>query len=265
MRERFTAQILLDYSLSIRGLKFEDLQVAPIVVVCWHQRIVRSLTRAIGAEEPLFLTNGDRLTFYTGEVEGQPVSVAHVPLGAPATVKAMEELIVCGARVFVGFGRAGSLQQEAPVGTFLVPTSCLSEEGTSRHYVETVDSIGPDPRLLDAILKQCRVGGMEAVTGPLWTMDALYRELVDKVETYRQKGVLGVDMETSAMYALGRFRNVAVCNVLLVSDELWREWNPAFGSQELRDATLLAEQVILQCIPEIGKLAGPEPSLREEA
>lgn len=51
-------------------------------------------------------------------------------------------------------------------------------------------------------------------------------------------------METSAMYALGQFRDMEVCNLLIVSDELWKDWNPAFGSDELREAGKLGMRII---------------------
>jgi len=97
------------------------------------------------------------------------------------------------------------------------------------------------------IQESCQAEGVKVVPGPLWTTDAPYRELVSKIEAYRRQGVVGVDMETSAMYALGRVRGVAVCNLLVVSDELWHEWRPAFGSPELREATQRAQRVILRC------------------
>jgi purine-nucleoside phosphorylase len=55
-------------------------------------------------------------------------------------------------------------------------------------------------------------------------------------------------METSAMYALGQFRGVEICNLLVVSDELWKEWNPAFFSQELQKAIEGAERVVQHCL-----------------
>ena len=50
------------------------------------------------------------------------------------------------------------------------------------------------------------------------------------------------------MYALGQTRGVDVCNLLVVSDELWQEWRPAFGQPELREAQQCAERVILRCL-----------------
>jgi hypothetical protein len=41
---------------------------------------------------------------------------------------------------------------------------------------------------------------------------------------------------------------VALCNLFVVSDELWQEWRPAFGSLELREATELAQRITLKCL-----------------
>jgi purine-nucleoside phosphorylase len=58
-------------------------------------------------------------------------------------------------------------------------------------------------------------------------------------------------METSAMYALGQFRKVEVCNLLVVSDELWKEWNPAFFSSELQKAMEGGERIIQNCLKKL--------------
>jgi nucleoside phosphorylase len=61
-------------------------------------------------------------------------------------------------------------------------------------------------------------------------------------------GVLGVDMETSAMYAIGQYRGVKVCNFLVVSDVLGEEWEEAFGTKKLKNANKLARRIIISCL-----------------
>jgi len=87
------------------------------------------------------------------------------------------------------------------------------------------------------------------------TTDAPYRELISKIEAYGRQGVLGVDMETSAMYALGQVRYVDVCNLLVVSDELSHEWRPAFGQTELLQALQRAQRVVLRCLTKLSATA----------
>lgn len=248
MEERFTPQMFINYVASRRGRPIGDLGVAPVVVLSWSRRVIESMAKTIGARLSRYWHYGDQYPLYVGKVEGNPVSLGHVPIGSAGTVMVMEEMIACGGRVFLGLGWAGSLQREAPVGTFVIPTSCIREEGTSLHYAEDGAAIRPSERVLNALKTACKESSAKILSGPVWTTDAPYRELKAKIEAYRRQGVIGVDMETSAMYALGQFRNVGVCNLLVVSDELWREWKPAFSSTGLRKSMERAERVIERCI-----------------
>lgn len=217
MDERFTPQMAVAYAAKRRGVAVEAFGVAPVAVLAWQRRSVQLLAEAIGARHRHGHGHGgaDRLR---------------------------------GARAFLGLGLAGSLQPHAPVGTWLIPTSCVREEGTPGHYVSADVPIGPSARSVQAVAAASRAEGVEPLTGPLWTTDAPYRELKSKIEAHRQQGVLGVDMETSAVYALGQFRGVDVCNLLVVSDELWDQWRPAFGQPILSESVRRAERAILRCL-----------------
>jgi uridine phosphorylase len=257
---RITPEQSVAYSLSRDNLVLEDLGVCSTVVVSWGLGAVRAFAEDIGASLAENWLYGERNPLYVGQVAGHSISIAHLPVGSPGTVMLMEEMIVCGARRFIGLGWAGSLQPYAPVGTLLIPTSCLREEGTSLHYVEDPASLVPDPTLVRALHTAATAEGHGVLEGPLWTTDAPYRELVSKVQAYGDQGVLGVDMETSAMYALGRYREVAVANLLVVSDELWHEWRPAFGTAALVAATRAAWQVVKRVISDLGS---PSDTLAE--
>lgn len=113
-------------------------------------------------------------------------------------------------------------------------------------YVEDDAAILPDPHLAKLLTAAAQAEGATTISGPHWTTDAPYRKFDDKIDAYGQRGVVGVDMETSAMYALDRFRGVAVCNLLVVSDELWQAWNPAFRTPVLKAETQRAERVVLR-------------------
>ena len=251
---RFTARMYIDYYTSKRGISVEEIGVAPCVVVSWGASVIEELAESVGAapaEHWGWLTH---FPLYTGEIQGRRVSFVQVGIGAPTTVTAMESLIACGARSFLGLGWAGSLQPSAPVGTFLIPTDCIREEGTSFHYLDADAAVTPDEGLVALLQRAAEEDadegkdGTPVLTGPHWTTDAPYRELKSRIEAYRQRGVLGVDMETSAMYALGRFRNVPVCNLLVVSDVVWREWDPAFRTPQLKAATRRAQRVVLRAL-----------------
>lgn len=256
MKERFNPEMYVRYYTAERGISVEDIGVAPVVVLSWGQRVIESLASAVGAQvsRHWFYDEGHVVfRLYSGSVKGQHVSFVLAPEGAPATVVMMEELIACGARVILSIGWAGSLQPYAPVGTMLIPIKCIRDEGTSLHYVDKNVTLEPDEGLLKLLEAACREVGADVVCGVQWTTDAPYRELVSRIVSYGEQGVIGVDMETSAMYALGKFRGIRVCNLLVVSDELWSEWRPAFRSLELKQATEQAQRIILRCLDSLSE------------
>ncbi len=250
----FSPEDFINYYASTKGITIPEIGVAPLVVLSWSARVVQLMAEASGAKpQENWVKGGDDL--HTGEIGGQPVSFSRMPVGAAATVMMMEELIACGARTFLALGWAGSLQPDLPVGSMIIPVECISEEGTSAHYPVPDGVCSPDSFLKEELKVAAKSIGMEVREGRHWTTDAPYRELKTKVSQYREQGVLSVEMETSAMYTLGRFRNVGVCNLLVISDELWHEWRPAFGTPELRDANQMAERLMLKCVEQlVGKL-----------
>jgi uridine phosphorylase len=248
MEAHFNPQDTIRHITSVHNLRVEELGVAPTVVISWGRSMVEALAQNANAVMPPHWIHRERQLFLTGEIGGKRVSFAQMPIGAPGTIMIMEEMIACGAQTFIGLGWAGSLQMNAPVGSLFIPTSCLSEEGTSAHYIDPGVEVHPDPELLQRISQAAARESAQVFEGRLWTIDAPYREMNDKVKKYREQGILGVDMETSAMYALGIYRRVRVCNLLIVSDELWHAWRPAFATPELEQANLVGQQVILRCL-----------------
>lgn len=253
MSERFTAEMTVGFQTSRHGVSIDKVGIAPLVVGSWNTETIKSLVETVGAEESSDWWWGPRYPLYNGQIGNRKVSLVSLPLGAPATILVMEELIACGVRAFIGLGSAGSIQPEAPVGTCFIPTSCIRDEGTSPHYLASEDGLRPAQRLVRALERARVKKGVVAYTGPIWTTDAPYREMVTTIENYRLRDVLGVDMETSAMYALGTYRNIEVCNFLVVSDELWRDWRPAFGLPEFKEAMKRAEEVVIETIATLRK------------
>jgi len=153
-------------------------------------------------------------------------------VGAPMAAICLEKLVALGARRIVVYGWCGSIHLGLHIGDLFMPTSGLSEEGTSVHYG------GSRPWDLDfsnqvgALVQQ---SGLGLKSGPIWTTDALYRETRCKVECYGQKGILAVDMEYTALQAVAAFRKVKLAGVMLVSDELFAgRWRPGFGQKTFR-------------------------------
>ena len=188
------------------------------------------------------------MTCCSGAVDGREISVFGTPLGAPQAAIALERLIAMGATRILAFGCCGSLQPEVEVGTLVIPTAALSEEGTSVHYPLPR---GKEARADETILELCRREALgkkfKVSAGKVWTTDALFRETRGKTREYSKMGLLAVEMEMSALFTVAAYRNVQMGGLMVVSDELaslkWRTGflNPLFWLASKRAARLAVE------------------------
>ena len=190
-------------------------------------------------------------TLREGRWGDQPVTVTAPALGAPYAVMVLEKLLVLGARMVLALGWCGSLQSHLKIGDLVLPTATVSTEGTSRHY-----PLDGQPRTRTrGCAASC--GGRLSNSdhrwqeGPVWSTDGFYRETVQQVAAHQAQGVLGVDMEMAALFTVGRFRQVPVAGLLVVSDELATlQWNPGYRSERFRRARDQAARLVLAAAAE---------------
>ena len=72
-----------------------------------------------------------------------------------------------------------------------------------------------------------------------------YRETPSKVKYFQGKDALGVEMETSALFTVGSFRNVEVGGILVVSDELSTyKWKTGFSDNRFKESRRAAHKII---------------------
>jgi len=155
----------------------------------------------------------------------RPIGLGGPAVGAPQAVMILEKMIALGARRIVFFGWTGGLLPDLSPGDLILPDQAISEEGTSRHYS---NGLSPNPSLglLQSLQRALKEEGISFRSGTVWTTDAPYRETIDKIKTFQSQGVIGVDMETSALFTVGAFRRIETAALLIVSDDLsgmtWR-------------------------------------------
>ncbi|MDA1279598.1 MAG: nucleoside phosphorylase [Chloroflexi bacterium] len=222
---RFTPRQAVENRLKSRGLTFDDVRVGKKVLLTWTEKWGHELADALGATPAPRTMFSDTFWLRTVDNDNGGVTVAFAPIGAPGTVMVMEDLIACGAESIVGVGASGGLNSAHPVGDVLIPDIVkVIDEGTSAHYAnDKPPTASKDLRTtLEPLIQN---HGGRSASGDWWTTDGFYREMSDDIARHIDHGILGVDMESSAMYRLAQFRGIAACNMLIVSDELWTDWN----------------------------------------
>jgi len=232
------------YVCESTGVAREEIAVAPVLVGTFAAELTSFLAeRHGGRRSGHWAATGSGRDLY--HLDGR-VCVATLPPGAPAAVSFVEELIACGARTLLIVGMAGSLQPDLPIGSVVLPTSAIREEGTSHHYLPAEVPATATPALVDALEAAWKGNGPRPRAGFHWTTDAPYREHQRKVFAYREAGVLSVDMEVSALYSVAQHRGMAAAAILAISDELYEPWRLGFRTPELRRAVARAGLAALE-------------------
>ena len=192
--------------------------VSPRVILTFTLPDYRFLCRLANASgAPRYLWN---CALREGTWNGQAITLVAPAVGAPYAVAVLEKLIALGAAMVLALGWCGSLQAQVPNSAVILPEAAVSGDGTSRYYFPTEDSHSPHPLLLAHLQQTLERADLPFCRGRVWTTDAFYRETADLLRGHQAQGVLGVEMELAALFAVGRFRQVPVAGLLLVSDEL---------------------------------------------
>jgi len=190
-----------------------------------------------------------------GTVAGKSVVVTMIGAGASRSVSLAEPLFGGGVKTMLALGATGSLQPRVRIGDYVVPKGAIREEGTSFHYLPPEYEATADNRATRALIAAAEKTGRPVHAGRLWTTDAPYREFAGKVRSYAEQGVLGVDMETSALMALADFRAAEVGLVLTVSDHVFdTEWPNIFKTEEFTANLAETAEVVVAAAREL--LAG---------
>lgn len=245
---RFTPYQAVGNRLKARSESFDDLRVGKKVLLTWTRKWAEQLSDRLGATAAPNTMFGDTFWLRTVDNDAGGITVAFAPIGAPGTIMLMEDLIACGAESFVGVGASGGLDAAHPVGDVLIPNAVqVIDEGTSSHYPNHSGTPPTaDQGLLADLTKLIDKNGGRTASGDWWTTDGFYREMTDDIARHAEAGVLGVDMETSAMYRVAEYRGVSSCNMLIVSDELWTDWNYGIDFSEFQSGVAAMQAAAIE-------------------
>ncbi|MFC2164503.1 hypothetical protein ACFLT2_05840 [Acidobacteriota bacterium] len=122
--------------------------------------------------------------------------------------------ISTGATGHPTLGRTPSIK----IGDMILVKEALIFEGTSRHYDPYALISYADPGLSRQMANLLRKNDITYHMGSVATTDALYRETPDFIAKILDLNALAIDMETSALYTVSKFRRKKMCALLYVSD-----------------------------------------------
>lgn len=149
------------------------------------------------------------------------IAIGQYGIGAPRAVTSLEMLIAWGVRDFISIGTAGAISPDLKIGDLVGCDRAIRDEGTSHHYLPTGRYSYPTDH--------GRFAKNFARIGTTWTLDAFFRHTREEIAAYQREGVLTVEMEASALFAVAQMRGVQLGAAFVISDLLYGEdWHPQF-------------------------------------
>ncbi|MFC2143137.1 nucleoside phosphorylase [Candidatus Aenigmatarchaeota archaeon] len=169
-------------------------------------------------------------------------------IGSPIAAALMDEMITFGIKKFISIGTAGTLQKHIKIGSIVVCDKAIRDEGTSHHYIKPEKYVSASSKMIEKIKESLEKNDLEYNVGTTWTIDAPYRETIAEVKQYQKEGVLTVEMEASAIFSVGIYKNVDVGAIFTISDCLADlVWNPQLdiGRKNLEKIFKVAKEVLM--------------------
>ena len=224
----FSPQDFLAY-LRRRG-RLPEVEVPAGIIFCYQNALLEHVLATEEVETVrLFAPDGFYLLRDTRPVIGV---CGRFGIGAPVVSTLLEQFVALGTRRFVSVGTAGGLQKGSRIGDLIVCDGAVRDEGVSHHYLAAAEYAHPSQALTEELTRALDGLGAAYAVGPSWTIDAPYRETVEEARHYQATGVLTVEMEAAALFAVASFRRVDLAAAFVVSDSLAElVWDPQFDSE----------------------------------
>jgi uridine phosphorylase len=220
----FSPQDFVDYRR--RTGRMPPFPIPEGVILCYQ----RSLYEHVLAARDVAQAGGFAGEFYLLADTGGRVGLSgNFGIGAPVATVLLEEFAAFGVRRFISIGTAGALAKELRIGDVVVCDCAIRDEGVSHHYLPPGKYAHASSALTDRLEHALRATGAEPARGTTWTIDTPYRETVAEARHYQQEGVLTVEMEAAALFAVAHYRGVALASAVTISDSLAElVWDPQF-------------------------------------
>ena len=158
---------------------------------------------------------------YTGTFNGKRVSVQGTGMGMPTTGIYAHELIGLGAKRLIRVGTCGAYQANLNIGDVIIAMTASTDSSLNKHVFNQKD-FAPTAHypLLAKAVEAANAMGLTVNVGNILSSDSFYNAQPEHWHKWAEYGVLGVEMETSALYTIAAKHQVEALSILTVSDSL---------------------------------------------
>lgn len=171
--------------------------------------------------ERVRLINGVRnMLAFTGDWRGHSVSIMGSGMGMPSiSIYAHELFEQFGVQRIVRVGTCGGLLEEMRLGDLVLATVAGTDSAMNRQRFNNWDlATAADMDMLQAVHAAARAAAVPVRCGEVFSSDWFYHPDPEFIPRLQRMGILALDMETAALYALARQHRRRALTILSVSD-----------------------------------------------
>jgi len=158
------------------------------------------------------------------QYKGKEILLMHPVMGASSAECLVQQAYTIGCESFIRIGTTGSLSTDIPLYSSIVTLASIRHDGTSEHYLPEGFPALADISFSSALSKQMKKRGMEVTEGISYTTSTRFRENLESLfKLNKELGVLNIEMESAAIFAVSKALKMRAASISLVSDCLASE------------------------------------------
>ena len=160
---------------------------------------------------------------YTGTYQGNPVSVMGSGMGMPSIgIYSWELMNKFGAKQIIRVGSIGSLQKDVDLYEVIIAASASTDSNyLSQYNLPGLWAPTASWKLLKAATDEAERQGVNVHVGNVLSSDIFYNADETANERWASMGVLGVEMESAALYANAAQAGIDALGIFTVSDNIF--------------------------------------------
>jgi len=160
------------------------------------------------------------MTGFTGTWQGMPISVMPSGMGVPSAAIYITELIRSyGVTRLIRVGTAGVYQPDLGLRQIIAAESAVTNSNLPA-MIGAAGRIVGSASLLAAATATAETHDVSLITGQVFTSDVFYEPNNDAQDRHTADGVLCVEMECAALYAIAALEGVDALAMFTMTDHL---------------------------------------------
>ena len=170
-------------------------------------------------DNPVLVNNIRGAQGYTGTYHGKPVTVMASGMGQPSIgIYAYELYKFYDVDQIIRVGTIGGVSDDIPLRCLIIAARAYSNTNFLNFYMKNGNAAGfvaADEELVAKAVEAVKPTGYDYRVGDILSSDTYYAEY-DEVEVCRRQGLLGIEMEATALYLMAARcgkKGLTICTV----------------------------------------------------